>query len=148
MGDVVKLDRMHLRIEQELKERFEKICKQKSLNKSALIRNWIEEFVEEHERPPVSMDILDIVWKLNKDEERSVKKACAKVADRLGYDGASEELFEDVTNLLFERAKNAGNFKEVDGIKNGTAMINGENIEFTMGARDGTWWMKETSDQD
>ncbi len=145
MGSVIKLDRMHLRIEQELKERFEKICKQKSLNKSALIRNWIEEFVEEHEKPLVSMDILDIVWKLNKGEERSIGATCVKVADRLGYDEEPWQLIDDVTSLLVERAKNAGSFKEVGDVKSGSALIGNENVEFSIGVHDGTWRRKDAS---
>lgn len=145
MGSVTKLDRIHVRITTELNEKFKAICEQNSINGSALIRKWIEEFVEEYEKPPVSMDILDIVWKINKGEERSIWSSCVNVADRLGYNGAPEQLFDDVTVLLIERAKSAENFKDVEGIKSGAVMVGNENIEFTISAHDGTWRKKDFS---
>lgn len=139
MCNMIKLDGIHLQIEQGLKERFLALCDRKSLNASVLIHGWIEEFVEEHEKPLVSMDILDIVWKLNKDEERSIRKSCARVADRLGYDGVPEQLFDDVKTLLIERAQGSGNFVDSDGVESGEVTINSENVVFTFGAHDGSW---------
>jgi predicted DNA-binding protein len=135
---------MHLRIEQDLKEKFNKICEQKSLNGSAMIRKWIEEFVEENEKPLISMDILDIVWRLNKDNERSIRKVCTKVADRLGYDEAPEQLFDDAKVLLIERAQSSGNFEKNSSVESGEVMINNENVAFTFDAHDGFWRRKES----
>lgn len=41
---------IQIRIEPELKERLERIAEQKALNISALLRKWIEEFVESEEK--------------------------------------------------------------------------------------------------
>ena len=41
---------IQFRIEQELKERLERIAEEKALNISALLRKWIEEFVENEEK--------------------------------------------------------------------------------------------------
>ena len=51
-GEPVKEKRatIQIRIEPELKERLERIAEQKALNISALLRKWIEEFVEREEQ--------------------------------------------------------------------------------------------------
>ena len=41
---------IQIRIEPELKERLERIAEQKALNISALLRKWIEEFVDREEQ--------------------------------------------------------------------------------------------------
>lgn len=41
---------IQIRIEPELKERLERIAAEKALNISALLRKWIEEFVEKEEK--------------------------------------------------------------------------------------------------
>ena len=51
-GEPVKEKRatIQIRIEPELKERLERIAAEKALNISALLRKWIEEFVEKEEK--------------------------------------------------------------------------------------------------
>ena len=44
-----KRSTIQFRIEPELKERFERIAEEKALNISALLRKWIEEFVNREE---------------------------------------------------------------------------------------------------
>lgn len=41
---------IQFRIEPELKERLERVATEKALNISALLRKWIEEFVEREEK--------------------------------------------------------------------------------------------------
>jgi len=37
---------IHLRIPEELKKEFDQICDKKHINKSALIRSWVEDFIK------------------------------------------------------------------------------------------------------
>ena len=134
MDEIVKLD---IRLSKDLKERFRAVCDSESVNASALIRKWIEEYVAEKERPLVSMDLLDIVWKLHKSGD--IKLSCSQLADRLGYDGEPHELFNDVVDMLIERAKSTGKYSEVDHIKYGKATINNDNVYFSLTMGGGTW---------
>lgn len=140
MGNVTKLERIHVRIDSDLKERFDDVCARDALNASALIRKWIEDFVKEHERPYASMDILDIVWKLNKDKDESINSVCINVAGRLGYEEDPLELFEDVIMLLTERAAQTGTLKVVnDDHKYGRASVNNEMVYFSLTSGRGLW---------
>lgn len=134
MDEIVKLD---IRLSKDLKERFRAVCDSESVNASALIRKWIEEYVAEKERPLVSMDLLDIVWKLHKSGD--IKLSCSQLADRLGYDNEPRELFNDVVDMLIERAKSTGKYSEVDHIKYGKATINNEDVYFSLTMDGGTW---------
>lgn len=73
MNNVTKIEYLNIMINEDLKNRFTTICEEKSIDSSALIRNWIEGFVTEQERPLISMDLLDIVWKLNKTKEHQAQ---------------------------------------------------------------------------
>ena len=44
-----KKDYLHVRIDSDLKEKFQKINKSKSINGSDLIRRWIEDYVKKEE---------------------------------------------------------------------------------------------------
>lgn len=134
MDEIAKLD---IRLSKDLKERFRAVCDSESVNASALIRKWIEEYVAEKERPLVSMDLLDIVWKLHKSGD--IKLSCSQLADRLGYDNEPHELFNDVVDMLIERAKSTGKYSEVDHIKYGKATINNDNVYFSLTMDGGNW---------
>ena len=41
---------LQIRIPPELKQRFDEVARRKATNKSLLIRNWIQEYVEENEK--------------------------------------------------------------------------------------------------
>ena len=134
MDEIAKLD---IRLSKDLKERFRAVCDSESVNASALIRKWIGKYVAEKERPLVSMDLLDIVWKLHKSDD--IKLSCFQLADRLGYDGEPHELFNDVADMLIERAKSTGKHSEVDHIMYGKATINNEVVYFSLNKGGGTW---------
>lgn len=139
MIKTAKEERLNIRIEQNLKEEFSAICKARSLNASALIRQWINEFVEENRVKPQKMDILDIVWNLNENKDNSIKPFCLSVADRLGYEDAPAELYDDVAELLIERAKKRGSFEEIDETQYGKALVNNEVLYFKILQGGGSW---------
>lgn len=134
MEEIVKLD---VRISKDLKDRFRSVCDAESVNGSALIRKWIEEYVNAKERPPISMDLLDIVWKLSKSDD--IKTSCVSAADRLGYDGAWQELRTDILDMLIERAKSSSAYAEVDGVRYGRALINNQDVYFSLSDTEGSW---------
>lgn len=134
MDEIVKLD---IRLTKDLKERFRAACEAESVNGSALIRKWIEEYVAEKEKPLISMDLLDIVWKLSKSS--NIKETCAKAANLLGYDNAAGELWSDVTDMLINRTKALGKYALVDGFHYGQVKLNNDEIYFSLNDDDGTW---------
>lgn len=139
MNNVTKIEYLNIMINEDLKNRFTTICEEKSIDSSALIRNWIEGFVTEQERPLISMDLLDIVWKLNKTKEQSINQVCCSVANLLVYDGCSDELFHDLAAILLRRAKDQGCFEVSDGTQRGKVIINGENVYFMLKDSIGEW---------
>lgn len=149
-----KQERLNIRIERDLKEEFNTICQEQSLNASALIRQWISEFVEENQErvdDPTNMDILDIAWRLNEHQENSIKPFCFSIAQRLGYEDNPNELFDDIVELLIERAKKRGSFEEVDGAQYGKALVNKELLYFALVLNGGSWcieppaWLSKVS---
>ena len=50
----MKTSYIQVRLPEKLKEYFDMICEEKHINRSALIRSWIEDFVEE-EKPMVKI---------------------------------------------------------------------------------------------
>ncbi|MDI9412763.1 MAG: hypothetical protein QM401_04200 [Bacillota bacterium] len=138
MSNVVKLERLHIRIEPELKERFNAICDEKAINASALIRKWVEDFVEEHDQTEESLDVLDVVWRLNTEKSASIEAASIKAANR-GF-GSTEDIFSSITEQLISRAQETGSFAgDVDGAQCGRAKILGEEVYFRLENGKGTW---------
>lgn len=139
MSNVVKLERLHIRIEPELKERFNSICDEKAINASALIRKWVEDFVEEHDQAEESLDVLDVVWRLNTEKSASIEAVCTKAANRLGF-GSTEDIFTSIAEQLISRAQETGSFAgDVDGAQCGRAKILGEEVYFKLEDGKGTW---------
>ncbi len=134
MDEIVKLD---IRLTKDLRERFRAVCDAESTNGSALIRKWIEDYVSEKERPLISMDLLDIVWKLSKSS--GLQKTCERAAGLLGYDNATDDLWNDITRMLIDRANTSGKYAFLDGIHYGQVEINDDVVYFSFSAAGGSW---------